>query len=111
MKGPEMATLTVTDASFDHEVLDAGLPVLVDFTAVWCPPCRAIAPSLEELSEELAGRVKIAKLDVDENPRVTIRYGVRSMPTLIVFKNGEPTAMQIGALPKGRLAEWISRAV
>jgi len=106
-----MATLTVTDASFDHEVLDAGLPVLVDFTAVWCPPCRAIAPSLEELSEELAGRVKIAKLDVDENPRVTIRYGVRSMPTLIVFKNGEPTAMQIGALPKGRLAEWISRAV
>src|SRR5689334_4598093 len=106
-----MATVTVTDDSFDAEVLGAGVPVLVDFTAVWCPPCKAIAPSLEELSDELAGKLKIAKLDVDDNPDVTTRYGVRSMPTLVVFKNGEPTAIQIGALPKNRLTDWIKRAI
>jgi thioredoxin 1 len=106
-----MATFEVTDASFEQEVLAAGLPVVVDFTAVWCPPCRAIAPSLEELSEELAGRVRFAKLDVDDNPNITMRYGVRSMPTLIVFKNGEPVSIQIGAFPKSRLADWINQAV
>ena len=106
-----MATVAVTDSSFDNEVLAADVPVVVDFTASWCPPCHAIAPFLEEISDELSGKVKIAKIDVDENPSITVRYGVRSMPTLVVFKNGEPTAMQIGALPKGRLAEWIKRAV
>jgi thioredoxin 1 len=101
----------VTDTSFDAEVLAADIPVVVDFTASWCPPCHAIAPFLEEISDELAGRAKIAKLDVDENPDITVRYGVRSMPTLIVFKNGEPTAMQIGALPKNRLSDWIKRVI
>jgi thioredoxin 1 len=106
-----MATVAVTDASFERDVLSSELPVVVDFTASWCPPCHAIAPFLEEIAEELAGKVRIAKLDVDENPTVTVRYGVRSMPTLIVFKQGEPTAMQIGAVPKQRLSDWIKRAI
>jgi thioredoxin 1 len=106
-----MTTVAVTDASFDSEVLSSDLPVVVDFTAGWCPPCRTIAPFLEEIAAELAGRVKIAKLDVDQNPDVTVRYGVRSMPTLIVFKQGEPTAMQIGAVPKNRLSDWIKQAI
>ena len=106
-----MATIPLTDASFQAEVLGSSLPVIVDFTAEWCPPCHAIAPSLEAISEELAGRVKIATLDVDLHPQVSIRYGVRSMPTLMVFKNGEPIAMQVGAAPKGRLTEWIKGAI
>ena len=106
-----MTTIAVTDASFANEVLSSDLPVVVDFTATWCPPCHAIAPFLEEIANELTGKVKIAKLDVDENPNITVRYGVRSMPTLIVFKQGEPTAMQVGAMPKGRLSDWIKRAV
>ena len=106
-----MATVPVTEASFDAEVLGASLPVVVDFTAAWCPPCHAIDPSLEAISEELAGRVKIAKLDVDRDPEISARYGVRSMPTLMVFKNGEPTAMQVGAAPKNRLSDWIKGAI
>jgi thioredoxin 1 len=106
-----MATAHVTEASFDSEVLGESLPVLVDFTAVWCPPCQAIAPSLEQISEELAGKVKIVKLDVDADPAISARYGVRSMPTLMVFKNGEPIAMQVGAAPKNRLSDWIKSAI
>ncbi len=106
-----MAALHVTDTSFDAEVLAADVPVVVDFTAAWCPPCHAISPFLDEIAVELEGRVKILKIDVDENPEVTVRYGVRSMPTLVVFKNGEPTAMQIGALPRNRLGDWIKRAI
>jgi thioredoxin 1 len=106
-----MTTVAVTDASFDSDVLASPLPVVVDFTAVWCPPCHAIAPFLDEIARELAGRVTIAKLDVDQNPEITVRYGVRSMPTLMVFKNGEPTAVQIGAVPKNRLSDWIKQAL
>jgi thioredoxin 1 len=106
-----MATLPVTAASFDSEVLGAALPVVVDFTAEWCPPCHAIAPSLEALSDELAGRVKIVRLDVDIDPSISARYGVRSMPTQMMFKNGEPTAIQVGAAPKGRLSDWIVSAI
>ena len=106
-----MATVPVTEASFQAEVLGASLPVVVDFTAAWCAPCHAIAPSLEAISEELAGRVKIASLDVDLHPGISTRYGVRSMPTLMVFKNGEPIAMQVGAAPKGRLSDWIKGAI
>ncbi|MEX0852471.1 MAG: thioredoxin [Bauldia sp.] len=102
---------TVTDATFADEVLGAKEPVVVDFWAEWCGPCRMISPALEEIALEMEGRVKIAKLNVDENPDVTIRYGVRSIPTLILFKNGEPTAQQIGAAPKGRLSEWIKQAI
>jgi thioredoxin 1 len=106
-----MATHHVTEASFDAEVLGESLPVVVDFTAEWCPPCKAIAPSLDQIADELAGKVKIVKLDVDADPAISTRYGVRSMPTLMVFRNGEPTAMQIGAQPKNRLADWIKAAI
>ncbi len=101
----------VTDASFDSEVLGSSEPVVVDFWAEWCGPCRMISPALEEIATEMEGKVKIAKLNVDENPDITIRYGVRSIPTLIMFKNGEPTSMQVGAAPKGRLTEWIKAGV
>lgn len=101
----------VTDASFDAEVLKAEGPVLIDFWAEWCPPCHAIAPSLEELSLELAGQVRIAKLNIDDNPRTAIKYGVRSIPTLIIFKDGEPTALQVGAAPKSKLADWIRKSI
>lgn len=106
-----MATTAVTEASFDAEVLGEPLPVVVDFTAAWCAPCHAIAPSLEQISDELAGKVKIVKLDVDADPMISTRYGVRSMPTLMVFKNGEPVAMQIGAAPKNRLSDWIKSSI
>jgi thioredoxin 1 len=101
----------VTDQNFDSDVLGAAEPVVVDFWAEWCGPCRMIAPALEELATELEGQVKIAKLNVDENPSIMMRYGVRSIPTLIMFKNGEPTSMQVGALPKGRLGDWIKAGI
>ena len=102
-----MTSAKVTDANFDNDVLASSEPVVVDFWAEWCGPCRLISPALEEIATELDGQVKIAKLNVDENPDITIRYGVRSIPTLIMFKNGEPTSMQVGAAPKGRLSDWI----
>ena len=101
----------MTDASFDTDVLGSSEPVVVDFWAEWCGPCRMISPALEEIATEMDGKVKIAKLNVDENPDITIRYGVRSIPTLIMFKNGEPTSMQVGAAPKGRLPDWIQAGV
>ena len=102
---------TVTDANFDKDVLGASGPVVVDFWAEWCGPCRMISPALEEIATEMGGQVTIAKLNVDDNPNITIRYGVRSIPTLIMFKNGEPTSMQVGAAPKGRLSDWIKSAL
>jgi thioredoxin 1 len=104
-------TTTVTDANFDKDVLGSNEPVVVDFWAEWCGPCRLISPALEEIASEMEGKVKIAKLNVDENPDVTIRYGVRSIPTLILFKNGEPTSMKVGAAPKGHLSDWIKQAI
>jgi thioredoxin 1 len=106
-----MAPVNVTDTNFDADVLGANEPVVVDFWAEWCGPCRFIAPALEEIATELNGQVKIAKLNVDENPSIMMRYGVRSIPTLIMFKNGEPTAMQVGAVPKQRLSDWIRGAL
>jgi thioredoxin 1 len=97
----------VTDADFASEVLTANQPVLVDFWAEWCPPCKAMEPALEQLSDELAGRVKIVKLNIDENPSTTVQYGVRSIPTMILFKGGEATDMKIGALPGSALANWL----
>jgi|SRR5687767_8022651 thioredoxin 1 len=104
-------TSAVTDANFAVEVLRAPEPVVVDFWAEWCGPCKMIAPHLEELSKELNGKVKIVKLNVDENQQTAIRYGVRSIPTLIMFRNGEPVDMKVGAGPKSDLQKWIQTAV
>ena len=106
-----MASVAVTDANFDTDVLGSAEPVVVDFWAEWCGPCRFIAPALEEIATEMGGKVKIAKLNVDENPSIMMRYGVRSIPTLIMFKNGEPTSMQVGAMPKNRLSDWIKQSI
>lgn len=102
-----MATKAITDSSFQADVLDAGKPVLVDFWAEWCGPCKMIGPSLEEISEELGEEVTIAKLNIDENPDAPGKYGVRGIPTMILFKNGEPTATKVGAAPKGQLKGWL----
>jgi thioredoxin 1 len=102
-----MATKTVTDASFEADVLSADGPVLVDFWAEWCTPCKAIAPALEQISDELGGKVTIAKLDIDENPDTAGKYGVMSIPTMILFKGGERAATKIGAAPKSQLQNWL----
>jgi thioredoxin 1 len=102
-----MATKTITDDSFDQDVLNASGPVLVDFWAEWCGPCRMIAPALEEISEELGGKVTVAKLNIDDNPDAPAKYGVRGIPTMILFKNGEPAATKVGAAPKSALQNWL----
>ena len=102
-----MATKKITDASFKTDVLSADKPVLVDFWAEWCGPCKMIGPSLEELSTELGDQVTIAKLNIDENPDAPGNYGVRGIPTMILFKNGVPAATKVGAEPKGRIKAWL----
>ncbi|WP_327178052.1 thioredoxin [Streptomyces sp. NBC_01335] len=97
----------VTDETFDDEVLGAGLPVLVEFTADWCGPCRQLAPVLSEIAREEADRLKIVQIDVDHNPGAAARYGVLSMPTLIVFRDGEPVKSMVGARPKRRLLQEL----
>ncbi len=102
-----MATTAVTDASFKSDVLESDKPVLVDFWADWCGPCKMIAPALEELSEELGDKVTIAKMDIMENPGIPGEMGVQSIPYLVLFKNGEPAAQMRGAAPKGQLKQWL----
>jgi thioredoxin 1 len=100
----------VNDASWDAEVLGASEPVLVDFWAEWCPPCKAMDPIMDDLSVELAGKVKIVKLDVETNPSTVVRYGVRAMPTMIVFQNGQPVDMKIGAgQSRVQLIKWLDQ--
>ncbi len=106
-----MATVKVDNASFQKDVLGATEPVIVDFWAEWCGPCKMIAPALEEIANELGGKVKIAKVNIDENQELAVKYGVRSIPTLMVFKGGEVADMKVGALPKTALSTWISSAV
>jgi len=106
-----MAVGKTTDAGFDADVLKSAEPVVVDFWAEWCGPCRMIAPALEEISGQLGDKVKIVKLNVDENPAVAAKYGIMSIPTLLLFKNGEIADRQVGAAPKQKLHSWISGAV
>lgn len=106
------ATLVVSDASFEQDVLKSTEPVLVDFFAEWCGPCKAMAPALEAVATELKGKVKIVKLDVDQNPDVTQRYRIQAMPTLMIFKGGEVAAQRVGALTqKKQLQDWINSSV
>ena len=102
-----MATKTVTDQSFQADVLQSDKPVLVDFWAEWCGPCKMIGPSLEELSDELGERVSIVKLNIDDNPEMPGQFGVRGIPTMILFKGGAPAATKVGAAPKNQLKGWI----
>ena len=102
-----MTTKTVTDQSFAADVLGASGPALVDFWAEWCGPCKMIAPALEEISGALGDKITIAKLNIDENPDTPGRYGVRGIPTMLLFKNGQPVAQKVGAAPRSHIQEWI----
>ena len=104
-------TVDVTDASFSTDVLESDKTVLVDFWAEWCGPCRMIGPSLEDISKEMDGKLKVVKVNIDENPTTPSRYGVRSIPTLLLFKNGQVAATKIGAEPKQKLVSWINTVV
>lgn len=105
-----MATVKVDNSNFQAEVLDSTEPVVVDFWAEWCGPCKMIAPSLEEISNEMAGKVKVVKVNIDENPEIAAKFGVRSIPTLAMFKGGEVADIKVGAAPKTALSSWISGA-
>jgi len=109
--GNESSMVHVNDKNFATEVLNAGVPVLVDFWATWCGPCRSISPIVEELAEEFTGRVKVTKLNVDENPATPSQYGVRGIPTLILFKGGKILDQIVGAVPKARLKAMIEKAI
>ena len=105
------AIVHVTDDSFEEEVLKSDKPVLVDFWAAWCGPCKMIAPVLDELAESYAGKIKIAKLDVDGNKEIPGKFNIRGIPTLIIFKNGEPDSTKVGALSKAQLVEFVDSAL
>ncbi len=105
-----MSTVKVDKNNFQADVLQSSEPVVVDFWAEWCGPCKMIAPALDEIATEMGGKIKIAKLNIDENPELAAQYGVRSIPTLLMFKDGQVAANMVGAVPKSRLANWIETA-
>ena len=106
-----LATTKTTDDGFENDVLKSSTPVLVDFWAEWCGPCKQIGPALEEIANEMGGRVTIAKLNIDENPMTPGRYGVRGIPTLMVFKDGKVASTKVGAMPKSKIVEWLNESV
>ncbi len=105
-----MATVKVTDDIFDADVLNSSTPVLVDFWAEWCGTCKQIGPALEQIADELAGQVVIAKVNIDDSPMVPSRLGVKGIPTLMLFKDGQLASMKVGAMPKGKIVEWLAEA-
>ena len=105
------APIKVSDASFQNDVLNSKKPVVVDFWAEWCGPCRMIAPALEELANEMSNQVAVAKINIDENPGVPQKYGVRGIPTLMIFSQGQVAATKVGALPKSKIKEWIEQSI
>jgi thioredoxin 1 len=106
-----LATNKTSDDSFENDVLKSGRPVLVDFWAEWCGPCKQIGPALEEISNEMGDRVTVVKLNIDENPGVPTRFGVRGIPTLMVFKDGKVASTKVGAMPKSKIVEWLNESV
>lgn len=105
-----MSTVTVTDDTFETHVLQATKPVLVDFWAEWCGPCKQIAPALEQIAEELADQVTVAKLNIEESQQTPTRYGVRGIPTMMLFRGGQMASMKVGAMPKAKILEWLGEA-
>tara|TARA_X000000368_G_scaffold136918_1_gene107571 strand:+ start:982 stop:1305 length:324 start_codon:yes stop_codon:yes gene_type:complete len=106
-----MATIQVTDATFEEEVLKSDKPVVLDFWAPWCGPCKQIGPSLEEISDEMKDKITVAKVNIDENPITPTKYGVRGIPTMLVFKGGEAAATKVGAISKPAIVEWIEESI
>ena len=106
-----MSTRATSDGTFEQDVLQASGPVLVDFWAEWCGPCKMIAPALEEIATEMDGRVTVAKINIDDNPHTPQKYGVRGIPTLMLFKDGQVAATKVGAVAKGQLMEWVESVV
>ncbi|MGA2953162.1 MAG: thioredoxin [Caulobacteraceae bacterium] len=105
-----MSTVAVTDATFEADVLKAAGPVLVDFWAEWCGPCRQIAPALEEIAKQLDGAITVAKLDIEESPATPSRYGVRGIPTMMLFRDGRMASMKVGAMPKQKILDWLAES-
>ncbi len=106
-----MSSKPISDTSFETDVLNSSEPVLVDFWAEWCGPCKQIAPALEEISSELGERLTVAKLNIDDNPSTPAKYGVRGIPTLMIFKDGQVASTKVGAAPKGKILEWIKQSI
>jgi thioredoxin 1 len=106
-----MATKSVSDESFESDVINASGPVLVDFWAEWCGPCKQIAPALEEISEEMAGALTVAKVNIDDHPMTPGKYGVRGIPTMMIFKDGQVVSTKIGAMAKTKIAEWVKESL
>ena len=105
-----MGTVAVTDESFEADVLKSGKPVLVDFWAEWCGPCKQIAPALEQIAAELGAQVTVAKLNIEDSPNTPSRYGVRGIPTMMLFKDGQMTAMKVGDMPKQKIVDWLNES-